>query len=952
MDFVVLADIDGTLTPPRKALPREMAETLNDLIVPFHVAAGSDLPLVEPQFLRPLWKFGFRRDFDAFLSNGAAYYRCLYTQGYVIEKVEELDFRHYLGKTSYGLLLEILGEILQQPEFHLPSPLAVIGERIIDRGSMLNLSPIGRPRGQLAEEAQENRRRFRAYDEETGYRLRMFAVLQQRLASLTREKQLRIMLGGETSFDLVVEGKDKTNAVRKLLQSGVRKVVFVGDALFPGGNDSVIREFIQQWSGEGPCPLEAVPVEGWHHTMQVFHERKWLLERASSGRRQEMTISDQPLVSEVERASSVRVTIDPAGDTWQDIALTEKVVSAYSLEQWAQEFSLMTAGYRDRLDPEDAANPEARFNVLTVAILAEAKARVFLRRLAPGEVGDVHIGGEVRPHTQTFIKIAARVNASHGFKVHLRAGLSTTPIWYSSFGIVYEELQSGENFTASHSQYFKGGWKPLDSEGKQLLAEEPEIIAEVRAIVADRQLIRLAPWQGNPLIFHDFDIDEAYVAYQQFVFGKELIAGILEAGRRGFRCSICTLGGSMKATSERLFARFGIPTGEQGILRYFLAEEDSRYHGVGQVGAENFGVDPGSPKIYRNVGAQRILLTGEADLVLIWDPDGDRLKVITTAPSSLAAVALQNGLEVEEGDGERCIVYIGPNKLYLMLAAFRLDALRKSGSLTSYDWFIGTSFPTTQSLAELAAAEGIPCVRVPVGFKFIGDLCQQIETQGNGNVTFTMVTGETVRLGKEPRALILCEESGGATLGGSELLRSKNGRHKMLALREKDGLQLGLMAIALTAKLHEDESSFAAFYCDLVARKGIKFLHFLRSDVRLYDESLIGDELMEAKAKGLLLCNRVMDFFKILAEKHAASQLSLQDVQDEINQRRVVDTVALPLPSKIYTIGEGTLIEWEDLRFLIRASGTDALLRYYLEGRDKETVDAVRRMLIRLRIEQ
>ena len=951
MDFAVLADIDGTLTPPRQPLPREMAETLNDLIVPFHVAAGSDLPLVGPQFLEPLWKFGFRKDFDAFLSNGAAQYRCLYSQGFVIEKVEELDFQQHLGNSDYRFLLETLEEILQRPEFQLPPPLEVIGERIIDRGSMLNLSPIGRPQGQLSEGAGENRRRFRSYDEETGYRLWMLAVLQQRLARLIRERQLLVMLGGETSFDLVIKGKDKTNAVRKLLERGVKRLVFVGDALFPGGNDSVISQFVQQWKGEGSCPLEAVPVEGWHHTMQVFHERHWILDRASSKRRQEMTVSDQPLISEVEKASVAHVTIDPASGEWQDLALTEEVVSAYSLQQWAQEFSLMTAGYRDRLDPEDAANPEARFNVVTVAIMAEAKARVFLRKLAPGEVGEVHIGGEVRPHTQTFIKIAARIYAAHGFKVHLRAGLSTTPIWYSSFGIVYQELQSGENFTASHSQYFKGGWKPLDSEGKQLLAEEPEIIEEVRAVVTGRQLIRLAPWQGNPLIFHDFDVDEAYVDYQRFVFGEELIAGIREEGRKGFRCSICTLGGSMKATSERLFARFGIPTGEQGVFRYFLAEEDSRYHGVGQVGGENFGVDPGSPKVYRSVGAQRILLEREADLVILWDPDGDRLKVITTAPSSLAAAARQNGLEVEEGNGERCVVYIGPNKLYLMLAAFRLDVLRKSGSLAAYDWFIGTSFPTTQSLAELAASEEIPCVRVPVGFKYIGDLCQQIETQGGGDVTFTMVTGETVRLGKKPRALILCEESGGATLGGSELLRSKSGRHTMLALREKDGLQLGLMVIALAASLYRKGSSFAAFYCDLAARKKIKFLHFIRSDVRLYDESLIGEQLEEAKAQGTLRCNWVMEFFRSLAERHAAGQISLLDVQHEINARRADDAVAMPLPTRIFSIGEGTLIETEDLRFLIRASGTDALLRYYLEGREKNTVEAVRKMLVKLKVE-
>ncbi len=191
--------------------------------------------------------------------------------------------------------------------------------------------------------------------------------------------------------------------------------------------------------------------------------------------------------------------IDSGGDDWLEIVLTEEVVERYGLDPWARDFSLMTAGYRDRLDPEDPDNPDVPFTQLAVAILAEAKARVFEKQLSEGEAAGVHIGGEVRPHTQRFIQVAARVYAAHGFRIHLRKGLRTTPIWYSSFGVFYDELQSGDNFTASHSQFFKGGWKPLDSEGKQLLAEEPEIVAAVRAIVAERSTIRLAPWGSESI---------------------------------------------------------------------------------------------------------------------------------------------------------------------------------------------------------------------------------------------------------------------------------------------------------------------------------------------------------------------------------------------------------------------------------------------------------------------
>src|SRR5215467_2296970 len=229
----------------------------------------------------------------------------------------------------------------------------------------------------------------------------------------------------------------------------------------------------------------------------------------------------------------------------------------------------MTAGYRDQLDPDDATNPEVAFNLVTIAILGEAKARVFERKLSKGETGCVHVGGETRPHTQEFISLLSRIYAAHDMVVHLRARVNTTPIWYSSFGVFYEGLQSGDNLTASHSAFFKGGWKPMDSEGKQLLEEEEEVVREVRNIIKTRATIRLAP-SSSAHIQRDFDVDAAYAGYLKSILGDTLIDEIKTAASRGFRCWICPVGGSMKATTERLFQLLGLPTGEGGVIQYFL----------------------------------------------------------------------------------------------------------------------------------------------------------------------------------------------------------------------------------------------------------------------------------------------------------------------------------------------------------------------------------------------
>src|SRR3972149_966138 len=108
-----------------------------------------------------------------------------------------------------------------------------------------------------------------------------------------------------------------------------------------------------------------------------------------------------------------RINVHPHNNTWESVEISNALITAYSLEEWVHNFSLMTAGYRDQLDPGDPGNPMVAFNLVTVAILGEAKARVFERKLTGGDIAEVHIGGETRPHTQEFISILARIYAAH-----------------------------------------------------------------------------------------------------------------------------------------------------------------------------------------------------------------------------------------------------------------------------------------------------------------------------------------------------------------------------------------------------------------------------------------------------------------------------------------------------------------------------------------------------------
>jgi len=246
-----------------------MAIALKALTEHFVLAAGSDLPLVEGQFLQPLHDFGFRGELDAFLCNGASRYRCTFGDRLATECIDEFSLRAHLGDVAFQQLNELLRRALATPEFLLPPTVEIAGAQIIDRGSMLNLAPSGRPPGALSELAQRSRKAFVKFDRETAYRRRLLVWLRTEVDGLLPGNDLAISYGGETSFDLVVRGREKTYPVRCLLKEGFEQVTYVGDALFPGGNDAAVADFAAAWS-EGPCPVRVVQVEGCQDTLSLL----------------------------------------------------------------------------------------------------------------------------------------------------------------------------------------------------------------------------------------------------------------------------------------------------------------------------------------------------------------------------------------------------------------------------------------------------------------------------------------------------------------------------------------------------------------------------------------------------------------------------------------------------------------------------------------------------------
>ena len=645
----------------------------------------------------------------------------------------------------------------------------------------------------------------------------------------------------------------------------------------------------------------------------------------------------------------------PFADAPETIRVTPERAAAGLLD-WAAAFKLGTAGYRDLLDPEDMHNTGVPFNSLHLAVMSYARAQLALEE----GLSDLHVGGEVRPHTQAFIDLAARIYAGAGLTVHLRpAGMTTTPIWLSSFGVNFDELAGGENFTASHSPGYKGGWKPMDGSGMQLLELADRIADRVRVLAKQASEAGLEiplTAADDPAIKRDFDPVGPYAASLRAIVPPALLAEIPAAASEGFRASICTEGGSMGAAARRVFGELGIGCGADGPVAFTHEEESSDYHGIGVVDGVNHGVDPGKWQVYKHVGAQETLRERRADVVFIWDPDGDRFNMVTVAPATAAEAARGAGLEVDPLDDARCLVYFRPNQIYFMLTAVRLETLQAEGALADHDWIVATTWPTSRSIGELAEAfnrihgTALKTYRVPVGFKWFGNLVGDLERQlleGEDEVETSAVdvTGETTVFGPQPRLAIMAEESGGAAMGPDDWQFSRGEARAVLAIKEKDGMQIGVMSLGLAARLHREGSSFAEFYMDRLERYGIVHRFYERRDVTLYDESLRGDARAAAQTAGNERKTATVAFFAAL-EGRPAAEIA------EVLRARLPEDADLPDVTRCFHAGDGTLIEFVDLWFELRASGTDAVLRYYMEGRDAERVGRLNAALVGMDVGQ
>lgn len=222
MKELVAFDLDGTLAESKQAIQPDMGEALADLLGVAHVAviSGGDWPQFDKQVASRLPERADLSRLWLMPTTGTKLYT--HKDGAWSPVYAELFDEETKAKilTAFDASLEATGFVPEQ----------TWGERIEDRGSQITFSALGQ---QAPIEAKEK------WDPKFEKRKVIQADLKQRLPGLS------INMGGSTSIDITREGVDKAYGLKKLRdESGIAldAMMFVGDAIFPGGNDYPAKE--------------------------------------------------------------------------------------------------------------------------------------------------------------------------------------------------------------------------------------------------------------------------------------------------------------------------------------------------------------------------------------------------------------------------------------------------------------------------------------------------------------------------------------------------------------------------------------------------------------------------------------------------------------------------------------------------------------------------------------
>ncbi|MDZ4240541.1 MAG: HAD-IIB family hydrolase [Patescibacteria group bacterium] len=241
---LIIFDLDGTLAQSKMLPDGEMTAILCDLLMKTNVAviSGASFKQFKDQFLTTLLMCAEALSRLYIMpANGSSLYQS--GQGGWKSVYEEL-----LPKEDRIKIKQAIEQAIATAG--IPLPQRVHGELIEDRGSQVTYSACGQDAPLEVKSV---------WDPDHAKRQRIKKIL----VSLLPDFEVRI--AGTTSIDVTKKGIDKAYGIRKIgehLDIPIDEMLFVGDAVFPGGNDYSAKEL----------GVETIQVSGPDETKKIIDD--------------------------------------------------------------------------------------------------------------------------------------------------------------------------------------------------------------------------------------------------------------------------------------------------------------------------------------------------------------------------------------------------------------------------------------------------------------------------------------------------------------------------------------------------------------------------------------------------------------------------------------------------------------------------------------------------------
>jgi len=219
---LIVFDLDGTLASSKSALDSEISRLMHDLllIVKVAVISGGDWPQFEEQLLSNLPQDERLTNLSLLPTSGTKFYRYDSAEW---KKIYSDDFT----TEERDKILSSLKRAIGIADFKIAK---IWGEQVEDRGSQITFSALGQ-HAPLEEKAN--------WDPDVNKRKKIKAILD------TFIPEFSVRTGGSTSIDITKPGVDKAYGIgklRDLLGVSIKEMIYIGDALYVGGNDYPAKE--------------------------------------------------------------------------------------------------------------------------------------------------------------------------------------------------------------------------------------------------------------------------------------------------------------------------------------------------------------------------------------------------------------------------------------------------------------------------------------------------------------------------------------------------------------------------------------------------------------------------------------------------------------------------------------------------------------------------------------